>query len=162
VTDVQLGEVLQETETVMRPLLESKNIRFCAVEADRQTIVRGDRDRIRQILLNLLSNAVKYTDEAGEVSISTESAGDRVQIRVRDTGWGIAPEMHEAIFDPFVQVSRGPGGGLKEGVGLGLSISRALALEMQGTLTVTSSLGEGSTFTLTLPRSRVSAAAATS
>jgi signal transduction histidine kinase len=158
-SDVQLGQVLQEAESVMRPLFEAKDIRFCTVAADHDTHVRGDRDRIRQILLNLLGNAVKYTDAGGAVSISTETADEKVRILVRDTGWGIAPDMQEAIFDPFVQVSRGPGGGLAEGVGLGLSISRALALEMHGTLTVTSSLGAGSTFTLTLPRSRVGVAA---
>ena len=160
VSDVDVSQLLQETESAMRPLFEGKDIRFYVATADRGLVVRGDRDRIRQILLNLLSNAVKYTDPDGVVSVITEITEDQVMVRVQDTGWGIAPDMQEAIFDPFVQVSRGPGGSLSEGVGLGLAISRALALEMHGTLTVTSSLGAGSTFTLTLPLSHVSAAAA--
>jgi signal transduction histidine kinase len=157
--DVPLAHLLEDTESVMRPLFEAKNIRFGVLAQDADMTVRGDHDRIRQILLNLLSNAVKYTDTGGEVTISALSVDDHVMIQVRDTGWGIAPEMHDSIFDPFVQVGRRAEGGLEGGVGLGLAISRAFALEMHGTLTVASTPGAGSTFTLTLPRARVGAVA---
>jgi signal transduction histidine kinase len=120
--------------------------------------VRGDRDRVRQILLNLLSNAVKYTDAGGSVVMTTRSDAERVLIRVKDTGWGIPREMLDAIFDPFVQVGRGPSGTLAEGAGLGLSISRELARAMDGELTVESEVGSGSTFTLVLDGTYVRAA----
>jgi hypothetical protein len=92
--------------------------------------VRGDRDRVAQILLNLLSNAVKCTDAGGEIHLACESDAGGVRIHVRDTGRGIEPERQKAIFEPFVQLA--PERTLAQGVGLGLSISRELARAMEG------------------------------
>jgi len=102
------------------------------------------------VLLNLLSNAVKFTPAGGHVSVSAVSDDGRVHIRVADTGVGIPAEQLEAIFEPFVQLSRGLSSG-HEGTGLGLAISRDLARGMDGDLVATSTPGVGSTFTLTLP-----------
>jgi signal transduction histidine kinase len=82
--------------------------------------------------------------------VDYETDGDRVHIRVSDTGIGIPPGRLAAIFDPFVQADRvlsRP----HDGVGLGLSIGRELARGMDGDLAVESTVGSGSTFTLTLP-----------
>jgi signal transduction histidine kinase len=148
-TQLSLDELLLEAEKAMSPLFSAKKISFRAAPGSGLR-VRGDRDRVRQILLNLLSNAVKYTDSGGEVVMSTGSDGECVRIRVRDTGWGIPKEMQDAIFDPFVQLGRGPDGAMSDGVGLGLAISRELARAMSGDLSVESEVGVGSTFTLTL------------
>ena len=77
--------------------------------------------------------------------------GDKVHVRVHDTGIGIAPDRLAKIFDPFIQVGRALNRP-HEGVGLGLSISRDLASAMGGSLSVESVLGKGSSFTLTLQR----------
>lgn len=150
---VPLRDLLAETETVIAPLVQAKQLQFRADPRDEDVPVLGDHDRIRQILLNLVSNAVKYTDSGGAVTLSTEVDGEHVRIRVRDTGLGIPGELQETIFDPFVQLKRGPGGTLEDGVGLGLSISRELARAMAGDLVVESAPGEGATFILTLQRS---------
>ena len=126
--------------------------------------VLEDGPRLRQIVFNLLSNAIKFT-EAGSVRISvgveTAGIGERLILRVTDTGIGIPSDKLDAIFESFQQVD----GGVTrrfEGTGLGLSISRRLAEAMGGTLGVESQIGEGSTFTLILPLVRAGAAAAAS
>ena len=123
-----------------------------------------DGPRLRQIVFNLLSNAIKFT-EAGSVRLSvgveTAGIGERLILRVTDTGIGIPTDKLDAIFESFQQVD----GGVTrrfEGTGLGLSISRRLAEAMGGTLGVESQVGEGSTFTLILPLVRAGAAAAAS
>jgi signal transduction histidine kinase len=152
IADVPVGELLEESAAVLEPLALAKGL-SCAADATEPWVkVRGDHDRIAQILLNLLSNAVKCTEPGGRVRLWAEAEGESVRIHVRDTGRGIDPEKHEAIFDPFVQLT--PEGALAQGVGLGLSISRELARAMQGELSVRSAPGEGSTFTLTLPHGR--------
>ena len=113
-----------------------------------------DPRRFRQILINLLSNAIKFT-EKGTISIAVafaEASGPRVllDIAVKDTGVGIPADLHEHIFEPFVQ-----GVGLStqqySGSGLGLSISRNLAGLMGGTVNLESQEGAGSTFHLLIP-----------
>jgi signal transduction histidine kinase len=151
-TPVPLHNLLSEADEVMAPLVRAKQIRFERTDGVPDVPVVGDQDRIRQILLNLLSNAVKYTESGGRVTLETKVDDGRVRIQVRDTGAGIPSDMLETIFDPFVQLRRGPGGQLTDGVGLGLSISRELARAMAGELEVESEEGAGSTFTLTLQR----------
>jgi PAS domain S-box-containing protein len=112
--------------------------------------VVGDPVRTRQILSNYLTNALKFT-EAGSVSVWVRKLDEeRLRIEVRDTGPGIAPELHERLFQPFTQAdestTRRYGG-----TGLGLSICRELAGLMGGTVGVDSALGQGSTFWAELP-----------
>jgi len=152
IADVPVGELLEETAAVMEPLVAAKGLSCAAEPCEAWVRVRGDHDRIAQILLNLLSNAVKCTEPGGRMRLWAEADGESVRIHVRDTGRGIEPEKQEAIFDPFVQLT--PEGSVAQGVGLGLSISRELARAMQGELSVRSAPGEGSTFTLTLPHGR--------
>jgi len=160
--DVPVAEAVAEAETLVAPQLRQKGLAFTWSGCTATLAVRADREKLQQILLNLLGNAVKFTHAregaAGrievECSVATrageEKARERVQIHVRDTGEGIAPEELERVFAPFVQVDQRftrP----HAGVGLGLAISRDLARGMGGDLTVESELGVGSTFTLTLP-----------
>jgi signal transduction histidine kinase len=112
--------------------------------------VKGDEEKIRQVLLNLVSNAIKFTDRGGTIDVFWSADSDSVDVSVRDTGIGIDESDHERIFDAFVQAD----GDLtreRQGTGLGLSISRALAQGMGGDITVRSRPGAGSTFTMTLP-----------
>src|SRR6185503_18946702 len=116
------------------PLVAAKGLTCSAEPCEPWLRVRGDHDRIAQILLNLLTNAVKCTEPGGRLRLWAEGDAESVRIHVGDTGRGIDPEKHEAIFDPFVQLM--PEGALAQGVGLGLSISRELARAMQGELSV--------------------------
>jgi signal transduction histidine kinase len=123
--------------------------------------ITGDPVRIEQILVNLLDNATKYTEPGGTIRISLSTDDMYVKVSVLDSGIGIAPEMHEKIFDPFVQTknSKGMSNG---GLGIGLMLSRNLARLHGGDLTVTSDGADhGSEFTLSLPR-KTSAAAVVS
>ena len=109
--------------------------------------VRGDAERLRQLVDNLISNAVKYSDAGGEVLVEVRAEDGHVTVRVRDRGPGILPEHHDHIFEKFGRAA----GSAKPGTGLGLFLSRSFAEAHGGSLAVESRPGEGSTFTLTLP-----------
>ncbi|HWQ54672.1 MAG TPA: ATP-binding protein [Bryobacteraceae bacterium] len=141
------SEALTEVMSVIRPLAEIKRIRVTAAVPP-ELEVFADRTRFKQILYNLLSNAVKFTPEGGSVEVDSSCEGAVIRFSVADTGVGIAPEEHEAIFDEFHQV----GPGRKEGTGLGLAITRRLVELHGGQIRVESEPGRGSRFLFTLPR----------
>ena len=107
------------------------------------TFVRGDEQKLRQVLINLLGNAVKFT-ESGGVVLKVGYQEDKIRFQVEDTGIGIAPEKLIEIFLPFHQV--GNSCYWVGGTGLGLAISQKLAQLMGSTLQVKSKLGSGSIF----------------
>lgn len=121
-----------------------------------------DPDRLTQILFNLIGNAIKFTQE-GSITICADRTADAAQggellrIAVADTGIGIAPEWHGAVFEMFRQVD-GTRTRHYGGTGLGLAICRQLARAMGGDIALASTPGEGSTFTVTLPAVAVAAA----
>lgn len=108
-----------------------------------------DSRKVRQILLNLIGNAIRYTQQ-GQITVTVELTSEDCQIRVRDTGPGIASEEHERIFEPFTQADSTPTRAVG-GAGLGLAISRKLAQLLGGDVSLQSTQGQGSTFTLQLP-----------
>jgi two-component system, NtrC family, sensor kinase len=110
----------------------------------------ADERKVKQILLNLLSNAVKFTPEGGRVGLTATAAESVVTIAVSDTGIGIAPEDHAAIFEEFRQVGRDDTR-TQEGTGLGLTLAKKFVELHGGRIWVQSHVGQGSTFTFTLP-----------
>ena len=148
---VAVVEVLESTIDSLRPTAEAKNIAIESRFVPDTGSVFGDATRLHQVMGNLLSNAVKYTPAGGTVWVSSERTERSVEIRVRDTGEGIAPEFLPEIFEPFRQASAGTtrtGGGL----GLGLTIVRHLVGLHGGTVQVESpGLGHGATFVVELP-----------
>jgi signal transduction histidine kinase/ActR/RegA family two-component response regulator len=114
--------------------------------------VLGDPVRLEQVLVNLLLNAAKYTPCGGQIWLTVEPAADHVEVRVRDTGVGIAPELLERVFDLFQQAERSldrADGGL----GIGLTVARRLVEMHGGTIEARSDgPGRGAEFTLRLPR----------
>lgn len=113
--------------------------------------VVGSRRSLQRCLINLVGNAIKFTSD-GVISVEMErlSEGDLVEIRIADTGVGIAPENLDRVFEEFVTIDTGYD---REnvGTGLGLAITRRLVDGMGGALEVDSILGEGSLFTLRVP-----------
>ncbi|MBS2002201.1 MAG: ATP-binding protein, partial [Cyanobacteria bacterium SZAS LIN-5] len=109
----------------------------------------GDKIRIKQVILNLVYNAIKFTAHGG-ITISIKSENDRTRIQVTDTGIGIAPDVQEKLFQPFVQAD-GSTTRVYGGTGLGLSICKSLVSLMSGTMGVSSTLGNGATFWVLLP-----------
>ena len=139
-------ELVESVVAQHRSLAAQKGITFAWHDAGAPAEVVLDRQRVRQILVNLFGNALKFTRE-GEVSVETGGADEAAfHVAVRDTGPGIDPDQHEAIFEEFRQAEGGEGG-----TGLGLAISRRLARAMGGDVTLESEPGRGSTFRLTLP-----------
>ena len=113
-------------------------------------LVRGDRDRLQQVLTNLLDNAVKFSPAGEGVLVSAYQQDSRVRIEVADRGPGVPTEHQRLIFEKFGRgnVAGSPG---KPGTGLGLFIARSIAEAHGGTLEISSARGEGATFTLSLP-----------
>lgn len=147
---VPLAETLAAA-AMTEPQAQAKGVGFTYVPGDPKLAVRGDRQKVLQIVVNLLANATKFTPASGQITLACDPAGDEIRVWVHDTGRGIAPQELERVFEPFVQVGHSLGSG-ETGVGLGLSISREFARAMGGDLTVESVVGQGSTFTLELPR----------
>lgn len=148
--EIDLRDVGAEVVEVVEPLAVARGLEFHVLMPNDPVIAVTDPNKLRQILLNLLGNATKYTD-SGRISLELDVTQSGVQIRVRDTGVGIAPEHLTHIFEPFWQVDstrRSKDGG----TGLGLSVVERLVRLLSAELTVASEPGVGTTFTLTLSR----------
>jgi signal transduction histidine kinase len=112
--------------------------------------VLADSNRIRQVLLNLLDNAFKFTQNGGEVVISTKSMEDKVEISVKDNGSGIFLKEQDKIFERFYQVEN-TSTKKHYGIGLGLSICKDIIEAQGGKIWVESKERDGSNFVFTLP-----------
>ncbi|MFN7919305.1 MAG: PAS domain S-box protein [Bryobacteraceae bacterium] len=112
--------------------------------------VRADPLRLKQILVNLLSNAVKFTPAGGEIQVAGQAGSGQVTVSVSDTGVGVAPEHHAAVFDMFRQVGATTKG-VREGTGLGLAICKRLVEQLGGRIWIESELGKGARFSFTVP-----------
>jgi PAS domain S-box-containing protein len=147
VEPVLVQRVLQEALDLVRPMAAERGIRLYGEASD--FCVAADQHRLNQVLLNLLSNAIKYNREEGEVRVSCERrAGDRVRIRVSDTGRGISSSVAERVFRPFDRL--GAERTEVQGTGLGLALSKGLTEAMSGTIGFESQEGEGTTFWIEL------------
>ena len=109
--------------------------------------VRADERKFKQILLNLLSNSIKFTPAGGRVAVQARLNGAGLEVAVRDTGIGIAPEEQAAVFEEFRQV-----GPRAEGTGLGLALTKRFVELHGGSIRLESAPGQGSTFIFTLPQ----------
>lgn len=141
---------------LLRPSALKKRISLSAELAPDLALSIGDAGRLRQILLNLLGNAVKFTAKGGvKVTVSSQPQGraDLIDVRVTDSGIGIAAEQLGQVFDRFTQADTSIAQHFG-GTGLGLTISRILAQRMGGDISVVSEVGKGSTFTLQLRLAR--------
>lgn len=157
IESVDLGALIREVFASMNFMVEEKSLTL-GMEVEEHIPVRGDAERIRQILVNLLSNAIKYTPEGGKISIKTTSIldsclGQMVCIEIRDTGVGIPKEKARYVFSKFQQLepslTRSAGG-----LGLGLALSKRLVELQGGKIWFESEVGKGTSFYFTLPAVR--------
>jgi PAS domain S-box-containing protein len=116
-----------------------------------QATLVGDPGQLRQVLLNLVGNAIKYTPEGGEIAISVQIETNKVEVQVKDTGFGIPQADLPFIFDKFYRVGNEQTKDIK-GTGLGLAISRSIVEAHGGRISVSSVPDKGSTFTFFLPQ----------
>ncbi len=145
--DVDLAQLVRDSASAAEHGQDEVAVR--ALVRDPLPAVRGDRDRLRQVLVNLIDNAVKYSAPGDEVQVEAASSNGRVVIEVRDSGPGISPEHQVVIFEKFGRVQVGEAA--KPGTGLGLFIARSIAEAHGGSLEVRSAPQRGATFRLSLP-----------
>jgi signal transduction histidine kinase len=150
VADFHLPQAIDNSVTLVRERAARRSIALDVAIDPELGEIKGDERKVKQVLLNLLSNAIKFTPEGGRVDVHAGLVDGVAEISVRDTGVGIAPEDHEAVFEEFRQV--GTDYAKKhEGTGLGLTLSRRFVELHGGKIWVKSQVGQGATFTFTLP-----------
>ena len=150
--EVPVGEVVRESILAMARDPKKDGIEL-VIDVPAELRVTARPVELQQVLVNLLMNArqaIAQGNSYKRVEIHARRAKAHVEIRVSDTGMGIAPENLEKIFEPFF-TTNGRAGGSPEGHGLGLAISRDIVQGMGGEILVESAVGRGSTFTVRLP-----------
>ncbi|WP_019498621.1 ATP-binding protein [Pseudanabaena sp. PCC 6802] len=158
-SNFNLYRLLDGLEEMWRFKANTKGIRLIfAYNANLPKYIYTDEIKLRQTLLNLLGNAIKFT-QTGSVTLRIDLSqpltpishppSPILQFEVEDTGYGIAPEEIDTLFEPFMQTESGRRS--QEGTGLGLSISRNFVRIMGGEMSVTSQLGKGTTFKFHIP-----------
>ena len=146
-SELDLAEVVRET--VATAQVGQDEVRLEAEATEPLPRIRGDRERLRQVLTNLIENAVKYSPAGETVRVRAYSEDSCVRVEVRDAGPGIAREDQGLIFEEFGRAT--VGGNAKPGTGLGLFIARSIAEAHGGSLDVESAPNRGATFRLELP-----------
>jgi two-component system, sensor histidine kinase and response regulator len=146
---MSINHTLADAAALVQPMAADKQLAFVVELLDEDQAIQTDGTKFRQMLVNLLSNGIKFTDK-GEVRVGCAVDNGSLEVRIADTGVGIAAENIEDVFEPFWQAeqtaTRKTGG-----TGLGLSVTRKLARLLGGDVTVVSRMGAGTTFLLTLP-----------
>ncbi|HLF01158.1 MAG TPA: GAF domain-containing sensor histidine kinase, partial [Anaerolineales bacterium] len=144
-----LNELVHECVGVVIPQADTRRVAIHEATIGLPE-VRGDRGKIKQVLLNLLTNAIKYNREGGSIYASGEVTDEgRMKVSVRDTGKGIPPESLPRIFEKFYRVPDSEG--WSQGTGLGLAIAKRIIEGHGGKMSVESTVNVGTTFCFTLP-----------
>ena len=145
----RLAELAHDVVTECRASAEREGVSLRLDVEDGLPLVRLDAGLAERALVNLLDNAIRHTPAGGSIGVSVAAAGETVELRVRDTGEGIAPEVLPHVFERFVRAdSSRPADG---GAGLGLAIVQRIAMLHGGTVRAESTPGKGSTFTIAFP-----------
>jgi signal transduction histidine kinase len=147
---VVMSRLVERTIQMFRERAIRLGIRLVGQVGEEVGQVEADERRLKQLLYNLLSNALKFTPEGGEVRIEVRRREGGVELRVSDTGVGIAADQLEKIFESFYQVDSTLSKNA-QGTGLGLAVVRQIAELHGGTARACSTEGEGSTFIVELP-----------
>jgi len=143
---MRLASAIEAAIEAMRPAAAAKNIRVVTSLDPRIELIWGDPERLQQVVWNLVSNAIKFTPEGGRVDVRLECVDSHLELTVRDTGRGIAPEFLPYLFERFRQADPSSTRALG-GLGLGLAIVRHL-VELHGGTVEAESAGEGMGTTL--------------
>ncbi|MFA6208522.1 MAG: ATP-binding protein [Candidatus Obscuribacterales bacterium] len=157
-SEVNISQVISDAVDQIRPQADKKELAITTqitLESGGQDLVLvGNTSQLQRALLNILTNAVKYTPASGFINISVRSlGGERLEIRIQDSGGGIDPADLPRIFERFYRAdkARTRESGNPGGTGLGLAIVREIVARHHGTVEVESVVGKGSTFVIILP-----------
>jgi signal transduction histidine kinase/ActR/RegA family two-component response regulator len=150
-TSVNINDVVDDAVQVVQPAADAKEVQISVAADPKVGAIHGDNARLQQVVSNLLSNALKFTPRGGSVIVQVTRSLDCVELQVRDSGQGIAPEFLSHVFEPFRQAD-GSTTRAHGGLGLGLSIVKRLVDAHHGTITATSEgVGRGASFIVRLP-----------
>jgi signal transduction histidine kinase len=144
---VDVNRIVTEAVETMQQHAETAGLMLRAELTTEAAFIEGDLFALGRVHRNLILNAIQATAPGGLIVAATESTPERVQIRIYDTGCGIAADRLTAIFEDFVTTKR-------RGLGLGLAISKKIVEQLGGQISVASEVGKGTTFVLEFPRSR--------
>jgi signal transduction histidine kinase len=144
--DIDVGTIVRDV--VAAAQIGQDEVRVVADVSPTLPPVRGDAERLRQVLHNLVDNAVKYSPAAAQVDVAAQAENGSVRVEVRDRGPGVPPGDQRLIFEKFGRASAGEA---KPGTGLGLFIARSIAEAHGGSLELDSAPASGARFTLLLP-----------
>ena len=148
---VSLDEVMLECQSLAQAQAKKRRVTITFPQFEIPCFVKGDRTKVKQVLLNLLLNAIKYNKPGGAVAVGctlSPNVPDSIRISVRDTGKGLLPEQLAQLFQPFNRL--GQEAGEEEGTGLGLVVSKQLVEVMGGSIGADSTVGVGSVFWIEL------------
>jgi two-component system phosphate regulon sensor histidine kinase PhoR len=148
--DVDMAKVVRSTAERLRLFAERQGLRIVLDTPEHVSPVRGDEDRLGQVLVNLLHNAVKFSPNGGDIVAGVRETEDGITVWVRDPGMGVPRADLTRIFERFYKVDRARFRG-RGGTGLGLSISRHVIDSHGGRIWADSEEGQGSTFSFTIP-----------
>ncbi|HKD52684.1 MAG TPA: response regulator [Steroidobacteraceae bacterium] len=148
---LEVADLIARAVETVAPLLREREHQFSTEIPERPLRVDGDCVRLTQVIANVLSNAAKYTEPGGRVQLAVRELGDEVEIRIADSGAGIAPDVLPRVFDLFTQFDARPSGP-QAGLGIGLAIARRLvAMHGGGVSAHSDGPGRGSEFVIRLP-----------
>lgn len=151
---VNISQVLNECVEQVKAQAEKKGVSLSVPEPDsggQDFSILGNSSQLQRAIVNLLTNAINYTQAGGSVSLEVQTSDySLVQIHVKDSGQGIAPEDIPHVFERFYRADKSRTRELG-GAGLGLAIAREIVARHHGLIDVDSTPGRGSTFTITLP-----------
>jgi signal transduction histidine kinase len=146
----ELREYIGEVVSSLQPKLKKTHI-LVEIDCPADIVLDSYPGALAQVITNLTLNCVEHAFDAGaagRIDISVRPDGEWIEMQVADNGKGIAPDMLDKVFDPFVTTRRGQGG-----TGLGLNIVfNLIAKQFAGSITVSSALGQGASFVLRIPR----------
>jgi PAS domain S-box-containing protein len=158
---IALSELFDSSTRLLQPRLQSAELTLVQSLPDTIPGLRGDRQRLRQILLNLLSNAVKFTGPGGTVTLSAELEAGGIAIKVADTGVGMSQSDLQKAMLPFTQIDSGLHRKYA-GTGLGLPLTKSMVELHGGSMVLDSTPGVGTIVTVRFPAERTFAATAQS
>ena len=150
ITKIDLDKLIKEVVKNLQMSATEKNLTLMYKDDNLPSIIMGDEDKVKEILINLIGNALKFTHQGG-VTVSVFEKDNQVTTAVSDTGHGIAKEDQDLLFKKFSQV-RGSYAKQSGGTGLGLYISKKMIEGMKGNIWLESEVGKGSTFYFSLPK----------
>ena len=148
---VPLDSLIADSIESVKQAASEKGIKLNVELPEGLASVKGDREKLTQVVINLINNAIKFTPRSGEISIKARELNGQVEVKVSDTGIGIPAEDLDMVFDKFYQVdstlTREAGG-----TGLGLAICKGIIEAHRGRIWAESELGKGSTFIFRLDK----------